>query len=300
MDILIQLSSPYAWNVATTGISPARPRRCRCRRHRLVQVEDVEPLPLDARLIRQTGGARARCSAATRWPARSRSGRRGSRPAAGTRLAPARVQRARELAGGSFPMIVRVSMPSPRSASAWSSACSTTAPQKDHEKGTTIPTFIGGTLPRRGAVRPPANGDFSPPALPPARERGPAPWPAAPRAASALLHSGRASASAAASAWGQASQVWPPSVLSVVCRTGRRRAAAESPCSTSSASVPAVRAFDVSLWIDAAEASGPPVSPWRPRLRRARRGPPVPPPSAPRQDAGAPSSPRGAAPDPAR
>src|SRR5207237_631689 len=28
------------------------------------------------------------------------------------------------------------------SASAWSSACSTTAPQKDHEYGTTMPTFI--------------------------------------------------------------------------------------------------------------------------------------------------------------
>ncbi len=46
--------------------------------------------------------------------------------------------------GGSLPITRRVSMPSPRSASAWSSACSTTAPQKDHENGTTIPTFIGG------------------------------------------------------------------------------------------------------------------------------------------------------------
>ena len=41
-------------------------------------------------------------------------------------------------------MIVRVSMPSWCSAAAWSSACSTTAPQKDHEYGTTIPTFTGG------------------------------------------------------------------------------------------------------------------------------------------------------------
>jgi hypothetical protein len=38
-----------------------------------------------------------------------------------------------KLPGGSFPMIVRVSIPRRRSASACSSACSTTAPQKDHE-----------------------------------------------------------------------------------------------------------------------------------------------------------------------
>ncbi len=47
-----------------------------------------------------------------------------------------------KLPGGSLPMIVRVSTPSARSASACSSACSTTAPQNDHEYGTTIPTFI--------------------------------------------------------------------------------------------------------------------------------------------------------------
>jgi hypothetical protein len=35
--------------------------------------------------------------------------------------------------GGSWPMIVRVSTPSRCSASAYSSACSTTAPQNDHE-----------------------------------------------------------------------------------------------------------------------------------------------------------------------
>jgi hypothetical protein len=38
-------------------------------------------------------------------------------------------------------MIVLVSMPSARSASAWSSACSLTPPTKDQEKGTTMPTF---------------------------------------------------------------------------------------------------------------------------------------------------------------
>src|SRR5690242_1036645 len=43
-------------------------------------------------------------------------------------------------------MIVFTSQPSPRSASACSSACSTTPPQKDHEYGTTIPTFIGGII----------------------------------------------------------------------------------------------------------------------------------------------------------
>ena len=47
-----------------------------------------------------------------------------------------------KLPGGSLPMIVRVSTPCRRSASACSSACSTTAPQKDHEYGTTMPTFI--------------------------------------------------------------------------------------------------------------------------------------------------------------
>ena len=35
-----------------------------------------------------------------------------------------------------------------RSAAAWSSACSTTAPQNDHEYGTTIPTFISHNYPR--------------------------------------------------------------------------------------------------------------------------------------------------------
>src|SRR6266540_647444 len=38
-------------------------------------------------------------------------------------------------------MIVRVSIPRRFSASACSSACSTTAPQNDHEYGTTMPTF---------------------------------------------------------------------------------------------------------------------------------------------------------------
>jgi putative MATE family efflux protein len=43
-------------------------------------------------------------------------------------------------------MIVFTSTPRARSASDWSSACSTTAPQKDHEYGTTIPTFIAAII----------------------------------------------------------------------------------------------------------------------------------------------------------
>jgi hypothetical protein len=43
-------------------------------------------------------------------------------------------------------MIVFTSQPSSRRASACSSACSTTPPQKDHEYGTTMPTFIGGII----------------------------------------------------------------------------------------------------------------------------------------------------------
>ena len=43
--------------------------------------------------------------------------------------------------GGSFPITSRTSWPSSRSAAACSSACSTTAPQKDHENGTTMPDF---------------------------------------------------------------------------------------------------------------------------------------------------------------
>src|SRR5580765_8749008 len=46
------------------------------------------------------------------------------------------------LPGGSLPMMIRTSIPRARSASAWSSACSRTAPQKDHENGTTMPTFM--------------------------------------------------------------------------------------------------------------------------------------------------------------
>ena len=53
--------------------------------------------------------------------------------------------------GGSFPITSRTSWPSSRSAAACSSACSTTAPQKDHENGTTIPTFISARVYARPA-----------------------------------------------------------------------------------------------------------------------------------------------------
>src|SRR5918994_920154 len=44
--------------------------------------------------------------------------------------------------GGSLPMISRTPCPRSRSAAACSSSCPTTAPQKDQENGTTMPTFI--------------------------------------------------------------------------------------------------------------------------------------------------------------
>ena len=48
--------------------------------------------------------------------------------------------------GGSLPISKRTSWPSSSSAAACSSACSTTAPQNDHENGTTIPIFTRGSL----------------------------------------------------------------------------------------------------------------------------------------------------------
>ena len=76
--------------------------------------------------------------------------RAADRDHVGRRLAVAavpRVEHARELSG----RVVahdRLAPRSPgrRSASAWSSACSTTPPQKDHEYGTTMPTFMAEPL----------------------------------------------------------------------------------------------------------------------------------------------------------
>ena len=47
--------------------------------------------------------------------------------------------------GGSLPITSRTSCPRASSASACSSACSTTAPQNDHENGTTTPIFTAGS-----------------------------------------------------------------------------------------------------------------------------------------------------------
>ncbi len=58
--------------------------------------------------------------------------------------------------GGSFPITRRTSWPRSSSAAACSSACSTTAPQNDHENGTTIPIFTpqepNGRLAKLGAM----------------------------------------------------------------------------------------------------------------------------------------------------
>ena len=55
--------------------------------------------------------------------------------------------------GGSLPMTRRTSCPRSRRAAAWSSACSTTAPQKDHENGTTMPIFTEWPVSQRGLCR---------------------------------------------------------------------------------------------------------------------------------------------------
>src|SRR6187200_2410432 len=59
--------------------------------------------------------------------------------------------------GGSLPMTSLTSWPRSSSAAAWSSACSTTAPQNDHENGTTMPIFTpkaySNDVARTGALR---------------------------------------------------------------------------------------------------------------------------------------------------
>ena len=67
--------------------------------------------------------------------------------AGGSPWRPTRGCRARvNCPGGSLPITSRTSCPRASSASAWSSACSTTAPQNDHENGTTMPIFTRGSL----------------------------------------------------------------------------------------------------------------------------------------------------------
>ena len=146
-------------------------RDARRRRHRLVQVDDVEPLarerlPDAEDRARAEDDVRQRC----RSRARSPSGRSGSRRAAASPCRPCRGCSTRvNWPGGSLPMIVFTSWPSARSASAWSSACSTTPPQKDHEYGTTMPDLHRAPLSSaRGAPPLPAR-----PRDPPAGAAGP-------------------------------------------------------------------------------------------------------------------------------
>src|SRR6187397_981594 len=75
-----------------------------------------------------------------------------------------------KLPGGSLPITSRTSWPSFRRAAAWSSACSTTAPQNDHEYGTTIPTFIAHNYARLATFWP----RHDRPSPRPARSRRPA------------------------------------------------------------------------------------------------------------------------------
>ena len=116
-------------------------------RHRLVEVEHVEALPLEHAPDPEE---RARAEHDVRQGAVRRD---DHRPADGDHVrrrvavpAYARVERARERPGGSLPITRRTSWPRASSAAACSSACSTTAPQNDQENGTTMPTFTIGSL----------------------------------------------------------------------------------------------------------------------------------------------------------
>ena len=149
--------------------APAHERErgdARRRRHRLVQVQDVEALALERRADAED---RARAEDDVRERAvRGHDHRAADRDHVRRRVAVAavpRVQHARELAGrvvahDRLHLVAR----GRRSASAWSSACSTTAPQKDHEYGTTMPTFIAAII---------VGGPGAPPFAPrPARSSG--------------------------------------------------------------------------------------------------------------------------------
>ena len=114
-------------------------------RHRLVQVEHVEALPLEHPPDPED---RARAEDDVRQRAvRGHDHRPADRDHVRRRVAvpaDAGVEGARELTGGSLPITSRTSCPRASSASACSSACSTTAPQNDHENGTTMPIFTRG------------------------------------------------------------------------------------------------------------------------------------------------------------
>src|SRR5947208_2591333 len=142
--IRIQPRSPDAWKVATIGTrASARTatqiagvigswrwrtsNRSRCRMRLIRGTDDG---------LSTMFGSVPFAGTITDRPTGSTSG--GGRPCRPWRGWSALVNRP----GGSWPMIVRVSTPSRCSVSACSSACSTTAPQNDHEYGTTMPTFI--------------------------------------------------------------------------------------------------------------------------------------------------------------
>ena len=143
---LIHPRSPDAWNVATRG------QRARMRAVR--QIVGV------IGSCRWTTSKRSRSSARTvRKYERGERTMFGSEPFAGTITErptgmtlsggspwrPTRGCRTRvNWPGGSLPITRRTSWPSSSSAVACSSACSTTAPQNDHENGTTIPIFTRG------------------------------------------------------------------------------------------------------------------------------------------------------------
>src|ERR671922_631414 len=150
-----QPSSPDAWNVATTGqraivnvamqiVGVNGSWRCKtsnCSRSSACLIRHTDRGP------RMMFGSDLLAGTIAERPTEMTSG--GGGPARPTRGWSARVN----CPGGSLPMIVRVSIPSSRSAAACSSACSTTAPQKDQEYGTTIPTFTPGPYPARLLLR---------------------------------------------------------------------------------------------------------------------------------------------------
>ena len=140
----IHPSRPAACQVATTG-------------HRATASADTQIAGVIGSCMWRTS---KRSSAKTRFSLKGTVGLRqrfGSEPLAGTitvrptgmtsgggsswrpwRGCSARVK----VPGGSFPITILTSWPRARSASDLSSACSSTAPQNDHENGTTMPTFI--------------------------------------------------------------------------------------------------------------------------------------------------------------
>ena len=106
-----------------------------------MEVEDVEALPFE----RAPDAPGSRAAMSTMFGSVPFAGTITERPTGMTSarrlvVAPeAGVERRVKLPGGSLPMIVASRRRAGRSASACSSACSITAPQNDHEYGTTMP-----------------------------------------------------------------------------------------------------------------------------------------------------------------